>query len=103
MDLSQLKRVDFLEVKSWLYKEIELTPYQYSHMDDIYNPFYFYKRKEKIKTSFKWRLTLPIFGIIYLLLVIGLPFNFVFKGNWGYDEKFIKSFRTWASKTGINI
>jgi len=103
MSLSRLERVDFLEIKSWLYKGLELTSYQYSRLDDIYIPYYFYKQKEKIETSFKWRSTIPMFGIIYLLLIIGLPFNFIFKGNWGYNEKFIKIFKTWAFKVGINL
>jgi hypothetical protein len=103
MNLSQLQRADFLEVKSWLNKEIELTPYQYSKLDDIYSPYYFYKRKDKIKSSFLWRLTLPFFGIIYLLFVIGLPINFILTGSWGYNKKFICFFLAWSHFVGINI
>lgn len=57
----------------------------------------FYK-KELIKTPILIRLTLPFALIIMLILLIGLPVNYIICGKWGYKWKWLSN---WLRMLGI--
>lgn len=102
MNLSRLKQAYNYEVDNWLKEKLQLTDYQKSLLYDReiirFAPFYFYKKKEK-QSNILWRLTLPFYGIYFILLFIGLPINFILTGHWGYNEKFYNNFHLkWENK-----
>ena len=106
MILSNLKRVDSFETRSWVESIVpELTPYQKSHLSDIdsvrFTGYYLYKEREKVKGNFFIRATVVFVPIVWLILLMGFPINFVFTGSWGYSK--IEWFLKWANKLGINI
>jgi hypothetical protein len=105
MKISNLKRAHDLEVQKWMEDNLNLNPYQKEKLrnDEIvrFAPYYFYKI-EKSKTSFIWRLTLPLFVPYWIILFIGLPFNFLITGKWGYGRGFIDKFHSkWVRKLGL--
>ncbi len=103
MILSNLKRASDYEVEQWLEKELQLTPYQKERMRNAESVrlsfLYFYKNKQKQKTSLFWRLTIIPFGIYYVIAFSFLPINYLITGKWGYGRKFIDNFHSkWVSK-----
>ena len=89
MRFSSLKKASDFKVEDWLKKELELSSYQISklHQHEIvrFSPFEFYVRRDKTKNP--WiRLTIVIFPIVWILLFIGLPINYLFTGRWGYSK-----------------
>lgn len=50
------------------------------------------------------RLTLPFALVFLLLMFLGLPFNFIFTGCWGYSlKKTHLSIYNWFKHLGINL
>jgi len=108
MNLSRLKKASDYEVRDWLVKELELTPYQQRIIRDKelirWSPFDFYKDKQKESVSFLWRLTM-IFIPIYILLVwIYNPVQFIITGKWGISQVFLNKFHyPWMGKLKLNL
>jgi hypothetical protein len=106
MKLSNLEKAPDYDVREWLEKELELTPYQKEKVYDKeiirFAPFYFYQRVKPKKVSFLWRITI-IFYIIYIIaIVLFLPFKWIFTGTWGYGSGFIDNFHSkWVRKIGL--
>jgi len=103
MRLINLKRIDNYEVEKWLEDKIpELTTYQKERIrdDEIvrFAPFYFYKRRKKVNNVFI-RLSAIFIIPVFLVLIIGLPFNFLITGNWGYSG--LKWYSKWTNACGI--
>lgn len=101
--LHNLEKAFDHEVRNWLEKSIpELTKYQLEKIryDEIirFAPFEFYKRRKKTKNFFM-RLTIILYVAMWLVLFIGLPFNFIITGNWGYNK--LKWFANWGHKIGV--
>lgn len=106
MKLTNLEQANDFEVARWLEKELNLTPYQKEVLRDRevirFSPFYFYKRKVYKKVSFLFRLTVVFIPIYYLLILIGLPFTWIFSGKWGYGQKFYDKFHAvWMNKLNL--
>ncbi|AMR34175.1 hypothetical protein A0256_23340 [Mucilaginibacter sp. PAMC 26640] len=101
---SNLRKASHFEVQDWLIKELELTPYQKSKLYDKeivrFSPFDFFKYKRKTK-SLLWRFTLPIYPVIWVLLVISSPIVYLITGRWGYETRYIQWFRNWAYNLGL--
>ena len=101
---NNLKKASDFEVQDWLIKQLELTPYQKSILYDKeiirFSPFRFFKYKKETK-SLLWRFTLPLYPIVWILLVISSPINYLITGRWGYETKIIKWFMDWGYKLGL--
>jgi hypothetical protein len=105
MNLINLQKVSDYRVQEWLEKNIkELTPYQKQriHDDKIirFAPFYFMERRKKtnnILLRFSIIFMLPVF----LLLIIGLPFNFFITGSWGYSDGKMRWYSKWIASCGL--
>lgn len=106
MKITHLKRASDYEVKDWLDKKLQLTPYQKDviYRDEIirFSPFYFYKMAEDDKPSWLWRLTAPVYLIYFIALVCFMPFKWLLTGKWGYGGKFIDNFHSvWVRNMGF--
>lgn len=103
MKLFNLEKAYSYEVNEWLEENIpDLTKYQKQRIreDEIirFAPFEFYKKGKKIDNI--WiRLSIIFVPIVWLILVLGLPFNFILTGSWGYEE--IKWVSTWLRSCGF--
>jgi hypothetical protein len=106
MKLTNLKPASDFEVRKWLEKSLELTPYQ----KDILNNrelirlsrFYFYERRKTNKISFLFRLTIFFVPVYLLMLLIALPFHWVFTNRWGFGQKYYDNFHAkWLNKLGL--
>lgn len=105
MDLHRYERASEYDVKNWLIENLKLTDYQKDKMyrEEIlrFSPFYFYQLKEKQKVSPLWRLSIIPWIIFVIVLFIGLPFSWLFTGNWGYGDKLYKFHGNWRNKLGV--
>ena len=63
-----------------------------------YAPFEFYEKGKKINNIFV-RLSIIFMPIAFIVLVFGLPINFLIKGKWGYDR--LSWYSKWVSAVGI--
>jgi hypothetical protein len=104
---SRLTKASDYEVSDWIKKEFELSNQQiyraYDRESVRFSNLEFYKRKQKENSSLLWRLTLPLFGLYWVLLFIGLPISFIITGEWGYNQKFLDNFHyRWCEKLNVN-
>lgn len=97
MKFSNLKKAFDYEIKEWLIKSLELTPYQqskmYEHEIIRFSPFEFYKLKKKTVNPLI-RLTIIVYPIAWLALLLFLPINYFISGRWGYSK--IQWFTKWS-------
>ena len=104
MSLHRYKKASNYEVSVWLKnsKELNLTDQQKRDMDFHelirFAPFEFYKEKKKV-SGVLFRLTLPIYFIMLVLMFTFLPFSFIINGRWGYKR--INWFLTWQNRLGL--
>lgn len=97
---SNLTKAHDYEVRDWLIKAFKFTDYQKSLLrsnEDIirYAPFKFYKRKPK-QDNMWIRLTLVFVPLVWLIMILGLPLNFILTGIWGYpNNKVYKFIMNW--------
>jgi hypothetical protein len=108
MRLTNLEKASLYEVKKWLYDNLELQPDQKRKLYDEdlglirRSPFYFYKKAERIESSFLWRLTIVFVPIYILILIVLTPINFLITGKWGYGQKFFDGFHAkWWRKMNL--
>lgn len=106
MNLSNLKRASDFDVKIWLEKELKLTEYQKSLMNQDTeffrdSPFYFYEPDYNRSKSLVWRFSIIFFLIFLMLLFCFLPIKWVFTGKWGYGRSFMDFYNSWKKKIGI--
>jgi hypothetical protein len=104
--LSNRERASDYEVEGWLQDKLQLTPYQRSILRDQeilrFSKFRFFKYRPKVSTSLWWRLTILLWPVVWVLLLLGLPFTMIVRGRWGYSEPFLQKFiRPWAYKIGL--
>jgi hypothetical protein len=103
MKLHNLKKASNYEVENWLIDKLKLRKDQERDLRNYEfirsSPFYFYKKKEKVD-NILFRLTLLFFPIVWILLFITLPINFIITGTWGYNDKniLIKLIHDWMEK-----
>lgn len=103
MKLINLKRVSNYKVEKWLENNIrELTEHQkrWIRNEEIvrFAPFEFYERREKVDNPLV-RLSVIAMPFVWLMLVIGIPFNFFITGNWGYNK--LDWYSKWRNMCGI--
>jgi len=103
MKLINLKKVNDYTVEDWLENNIkELTPYQKEWIRDQEivrsAPFEFYERRKKIDNIFI-RLSVIVMPVVFCVIVIGLPINFLIKGKWGYNS--LNWYSKWVSACGL--
>jgi len=104
MKIYNLKKVWDSDVEKWIEESIpELTAYQKEKIEanEIvrFAPFYFMEPTKKVKNI--WLRLSAIFLLpIFILLLVGLPFNFLFTGVWGYAEN-MRWYGRWVSACGL--
>jgi hypothetical protein len=97
------KRAHHWDVENYFLKKIpDITPYQKERIrnDEIFrcNPFFIYIKKEKTTNPFI-RLTVLVWPLVWFILMLGLPFNYLVTGRWGYGK--IEWFVNWSKSLGI--
>ena len=103
MNFSNLRKTSDIEIENWLHKNLDLTDAQYQKMIDTelirFSKFHFYKWQKKENTTFLWRITIIAFPFYIILLILFLPFNFLFTGHWHLKQNFLDNFHSkWISK-----
>ena len=103
MKLLNLKKVNNTKVENWLFYNIpKLTKYQKESIQQNeiiqHAPFTFYEHR-KCNSNILMRLTIIFIPIIWLLLVISLPINFIIFGKWGYNR--LNWYMWWMNKCGL--
>jgi hypothetical protein len=105
MKLTNLREVSEYEVYKWLKTEIELTERQKEYIEENeifrFAPFYFSKKYEVKKVNPLLRLSIVLIPIVYVLLIVGMFFNFLIFGKWQYEFKYVKWFSEWLNKIGL--
>lgn len=106
MNFTKLKKANNYEVQDWLKVKLNLSDYQISKMreEEIirFYKFEFYKQAKEKPASIFWRFTLIIYVIYWIILLIGMPFTFLFTGRWGYSQKLYDKFHLpWCRKIGL--
>lgn len=105
MKLVNMKQVSAHEFYEWLKNEIELTEVQKEYILENetfrWSPFYFSKKYKSKKVNPLLRLSIVLVPIVYILLIIGMFFNFLIFGRWEYEFKYIKWFPEWLDKIGL--
>lgn len=104
MRLFGIEKVRCYDVEKWLFDNIpELTQYQKQKIrenrviDDA--PFYFMSETKSVNNVLI-RLSIFLLLPVLILLIIGLPINFLFTGRWGYSEK-MRWFGKWTHACGL--
>lgn len=103
MKLINLKKVSDYKVEKWLednIRELTVSQKQWIRNEEMvrFAPFEFYERRKKVDNIFV-RLSVIFIPVIWVLLVIGMPFNFFYTGTWGYKN--LKWYSKWVSACGI--
>lgn len=94
MRFTSIKEATDREVEKYFIENLNLSIEQKDKLSRIveYAPFYFYKEKD-YQPNFLLRLSILLFPIAYLILLLGLPINFIITGKWGYGK--INWFLNW--------
>lgn len=105
MNLHNYKKASDRDVQEWLEKSIvEITAYQKEKLRDNetvrFAPFEFMEKRKKVN-NFWLRLTIIFMPFVWIVLFIGLPFNFLISGRWGYEYECIKWFDKWRCALGL--
>ena len=104
MNLHDYKKASDYDVQKWLEESIKLTPYQIEKLrdDEIlrFSPFQFMEKRKKTN-SLLLRLTILIIPFVWIILFIGLLFNYLFTGKWGYGYDSLKWYDQWRSNVGL--
>ena len=104
MRILNLKKAHDLDVQKWIFESIpELTAYQKQKIRDNeivrFAPFEFMEHTEKVNNIFL-RLSIIFIIPVFILLMIGLPINFIITGSWGYNKRF-DWFAKWVRSCGL--
>lgn len=86
-EINEYKLLDFLRKEGVITKEQMYNCLQ----QDIFekSKFYFFEQIPVKKEPFWFRLTIIFVPIVILLLIIGIPFYYLFTSSWYYGEKFM--------------
>ena len=105
MKLHRLKQVSYLTIQNWLEDRLELTDYQKDKMRRSeflrFSKYKFFEPRQKENVSFLCRLSMIPFFLVWLILFIGLPINFLFVGKWGYGDKIFSILSKWQNCIGL--
>lgn len=104
MSLSNLTQATNVEVEHWLFESIpELSEYQKDKIwrDEIVrsSDLYFFKQQRPVPNKLL-RLTIFLLPFAFIILLIFIPFRFLFTGIWGYDYDYkpFKFYQDWINK-----
>lgn len=96
----KLRQVWDGKVAKWLRENIpEITTYQKEKIDAEFvrdMPFYLFEKRDSKQGNILWRLSLIPYLVMYVILVLGLPFNFLITGEWGYVK--IEWMMSWSNR-----
>lgn len=92
--LQDVEEIPAYELQESLkYMNIELTEEQKINIKRFYGRTFLYRlRKKKPKSSFLFRLSYPLYLLLYAILIISIPFKWLFTGVEYYSSK------SWVSK-----
>lgn len=101
MNLHNYKKANDYDVIEWLERAIvEITPYQKQKLRDNetirFAPFKFMESRKKVNNVWL-RFTVIFLPIVWILLVMSMPFVYFFTGQWGYRYDSIKWYDKWYS------
>lgn len=101
-----LQKASIYDVREWLRENINLTEYQKQKLLelDIRDTNLCFYKKTKKTTSVLLRLTIIFIPIVFLLLVLGIPINYLLTGYWAYDvrnNKLILKIYNWLGALGL--
>lgn len=103
MRLRNIQKASDYEVRKWLKETLNLSDYQQEKLwrEEIIEraPFYFFSRK-KYQPNIWLRLSIVLYPFVWLILFIGLPFNYFITGRWGYSKKW-NFILNWVDKIGL--
>ena len=99
MDFLRCKKVSDHDVAEELKKRMEFTDYQKSKLRNVLEdlPFYFIEFEKPPKSHPLFRLTAPLYLLFHCLLVIAMPFKWLFTGKsyYEYESNIMKFLRKW--------
>ena len=103
MNLLRYKRADNYEVEEWIAENIrDLTKEQKRWISDDeivrFSEIKFFKEVEKVSNPLI-RITVFLFPIVWFLIFLTLPFNFIIRGYWGYKN--LNWLTNWHSRLGL--
>lgn len=102
--ISNFTEVNDYEITKWFKANgLELSSEQWRKFNNLLEydyPFYTYKRSQKT-SSVLMRLTIIFLPIVFIILFLYLPIQFLFTGRWGYNGNQIKWYQDWCDKLGL--
>lgn len=101
MNLHNYERTSDFEVEEWLIKKLDLSKDQIYKMRESemirFSKIKFYKRIKPKNKSILIRLSALFFLPVLIIVMLTLPVNYLFTGNWGYSTETLNWFNKWHS------
>lgn len=91
------------DVINWLEESLNLTSAQKQKLYNEtyrYSPFRFFKKRKRVK-NLVVRFSVVLIPIVFLVIFISLPFNYLVTGRWGYSYDKIKWYDSWINSVGF--
>lgn len=105
MKLYKNRRIDRDSFSASLCRELKLDWSYKKKIEDfiIENGYRIYKEKIISKPNPIFRLTIPFYIILFVLMVIWMPLKWLVTGNWYYDTNgtIYLLFKKWQEKLGL--
>jgi hypothetical protein len=102
-----MNRIDEDILVTRISKNIDLNYKQKIELENFLFDYNIYeKSKQIVKSNFFFRLTLPLFIIVYLITYfIVMPMHYIFVGKFyiNPESKLINFIKNWAEKLGLNV
>lgn len=102
-DYKAIETYNNMRIYSYFAKTLKLTPEQLKLLeteleaDSDYEVFI--AKRSKKKSNFLWRLSAPLYTILYILLVLFKPIMYICTGKFSYRNAYFKYFmHQWYSK-----
>ena len=106
MEMFNVKKTSTYDVRKWIEEIVpEITAYQNSKLweeewyDKVrYSEYVLYKKQKKKTPNFFLRLTMPFAWLIWLIMLVCLPVNYIITGDWKYDHRIYDYIFKWMDK-----
>ena len=105
MNIFNYEKMGRYEFFEWMIKSVpDITPSQREKIRDLVFlqclSFVPVKRAEKVG-NFWLRLSAIFILPTMVILLCGIPFNFIITGRWGYSIKYVGWYGKWVRKCGL--